>query len=51
MLDLFGTLVTAPTPEERARAASRLAAVVGCDTGAVKPDQWLYGRICDDRSA
>lgn len=36
MLDLFGTLVTAPTPEERARAASRLAAVVGCDTTTVE---------------
>lgn len=32
MLDLFGTLVTAPTPEERTGAASRVAAVVGCDT-------------------
>ncbi|WP_418153214.1 HAD family hydrolase [Actinoalloteichus caeruleus] len=31
VLDLFGTLVTAPTPEERASAASRVAAVVGCD--------------------
>ncbi|WP_143531889.1 hypothetical protein [Saccharothrix sp. ALI-22-I] len=32
VLDLFGTLVTAPTPEERTGAASRVAAVVGCDT-------------------
>jgi putative hydrolase of the HAD superfamily len=31
VLDLFGTLVAAPTPHERARAAARLAAVVGCD--------------------
>ncbi|TVT55326.1 HAD family hydrolase [Amycolatopsis rhizosphaerae] len=30
VLDLFGTLVTAPTPEERAHAASRVATVVGC---------------------
>ncbi|MGH8901362.1 MAG: HAD family hydrolase [Egibacteraceae bacterium] len=36
VLDLFGTLVTAPTPEERARAASRVAAVVGCDTTTVE---------------
>jgi putative hydrolase of the HAD superfamily len=36
VLDLFGTLVTAPTPEERAHAASRLVAVVGCDTTAVE---------------
>lgn len=36
MLDLFGTLVTAPTPKERARAASRVAAVVGCDTTRVE---------------
>ncbi len=36
MLDLFGTLVTAPAPEERCRGASRLAAVVGCDTATVE---------------
>lgn len=36
VLDLFGTLVTAPTPEERAHAASRVAAVVGCDTTTVE---------------
>lgn len=36
MLDLFGTLVTAPTPEERGRGASRLAALVGCDTATVE---------------
>lgn len=35
MLDLFGTVVAAPTPAERARAASRLAFVVGCDAGTV----------------
>lgn len=36
VLDLFGTLVTAPSPEERARAASRVAAVVGCDATTVE---------------
>ncbi|MGH3492889.1 MAG: HAD family hydrolase [Sciscionella sp.] len=36
VFDLFGTLVTAPTPEERARAASRLATVVGCVPAAVE---------------
>ncbi len=36
MFDLSGTLVTAPTPEERARAASRLATVIGCDPAAVE---------------
>ncbi|MBV8931047.1 MAG: HAD hydrolase-like protein [Kutzneria sp.] len=35
VLDLFGTLVTAPTPEDRARAASRVAAVVGSDATTV----------------
>ncbi len=43
VLDLFGTLVTAPTPEHRARAASRVAAVVGCDTTTVESyfrDTW-----------
>ncbi|TVT61887.1 hypothetical protein FNH05_01835 [Amycolatopsis rhizosphaerae] len=29
VLDLFGTLVSAPTPDERTRAASRLAALMG----------------------
>jgi putative hydrolase of the HAD superfamily len=36
VLDLFGTLVTAPTPEERTHAASRVAAVIGCDTTMVE---------------
>ncbi len=36
VLDLFGTLITAPAPEERARAASRVAAAVGCDTTPVE---------------
>lgn len=36
VLDLFGTVVAAPTPAERARAASRLASVVGCDAGTVE---------------
>ncbi|WP_158566862.1 HAD family hydrolase [Actinomadura craniellae] len=36
VLDLFGTLVAAPTPQERARAAARLAAVAGCDPAAVE---------------
>lgn len=36
MFDLFGTLVIAPTPEERATAASRLATAVGCDPEAVE---------------
>ncbi|PKW18711.1 putative hydrolase of the HAD superfamily [Saccharopolyspora spinosa] len=37
--DLFGTLVTAPTPQERTRAASGLAAVIGCGTATV--DQYF----------
>jgi putative hydrolase of the HAD superfamily len=37
LFDLFGTLVTAPTSDERAHAASRLADVVGCDIAAVEP--------------
>jgi len=43
VLDLFGTLVAAPTPEERASAASRVAAVAGCDTTTVESyfrDTW-----------
>ncbi|MGH3623600.1 MAG: HAD family hydrolase [Sciscionella sp.] len=36
MLDLFGTLVAAPTPGERGNAASRLADVIGCDHVAVE---------------
>jgi putative hydrolase of the HAD superfamily len=36
VLDLFGTVVAAPTAEERARAAFRLAFVVGCDAGMVE---------------
>lgn len=35
VFDLFGTLVAAPTPKERAQAASRVAVVVGCDPAAV----------------
>jgi len=31
VLDLFGTLVGAPTPAERSHAATRLARVIGCD--------------------
>jgi len=34
-LDLFGTLVAAPTPTTRTTAASRLARIIGCDTKAV----------------
>ena len=41
VFDLFGTLVTAPTPHERARTASRLAVVVGCDAATV--DQYFRG--------
>lgn len=36
MLDLFGTLVAAPTPGERTSAAGRLADVLGCDPAAVE---------------
>ncbi len=36
VFDLFGTLVTAPTPHERAHAASRLASVVGCGSATVE---------------
>jgi putative hydrolase of the HAD superfamily len=36
VLDLFGTLVTAPTPSERTHAASQLAAVVACEPAAVE---------------
>jgi len=36
VLDLFGTLVTAPTPRERTHATSRLATVIGCDTAVVE---------------
>lgn len=36
VFDLFGTLVTAPTPHERTHAASRLASVVGCDGATVE---------------
>lgn len=36
MLDLFGTLVTAPTPAERHHAADRLAGVIGCTPQAVE---------------
>lgn len=34
--DLFGTVVNAPTPHERADAASRLANVSGCDPTTVE---------------
>jgi putative hydrolase of the HAD superfamily len=36
VFDLFGTLLTAPTPGERTRAASRLAALAGCGTAAIE---------------
>jgi putative hydrolase of the HAD superfamily len=36
VFDLFGTLVPAPTPQERSHAASRLATVVGCSTAKVE---------------
>lgn len=36
VFDLFGTLVSAPTPGERTRAASRLAALAGCGTAAIE---------------
>jgi FMN phosphatase YigB (HAD superfamily) len=44
VFDLFGTLVAAPTPHERSQAASRLAALVGCEAGAVESyllSSWL----------
>jgi putative hydrolase of the HAD superfamily len=31
VLDLFGTLVAAPTPRERTNAAARLARLLDCD--------------------
>lgn len=43
MLDLFGTLVAAPTPDERADAASSLAQIIGCDPATVERylvDSW-----------
>lgn len=36
VLDLFGTLVAAPAPEDRGRAAARLAVVAGCDKTRVE---------------
>ena len=36
MLDLFGTLVDAPTPADRSRAAARLAHAIGCEPAAVE---------------
>jgi len=36
VFDLFGTLVAAPTPDDRAHAASRLAVVAGCGTAAAE---------------
>jgi putative hydrolase of the HAD superfamily len=36
VFDLFGTLVTAPTPGELTRAASRLAGLAGCGTSAME---------------
>ncbi len=36
VLDLFGTLVPAPTPRERTEAASRLAGVLDCPTATVE---------------
>ena len=41
VLDLFGTLVAAPTPAARTTAASALARVIGCDIHAV--DDYLLG--------
>lgn len=35
MLDLFGTLVAAPTPDQRTDAASRLARVIGSEAATV----------------
>lgn len=39
VFDLFGTLVSAPTPAERHHAAARVAAVAGCATSVV--DQYF----------
>jgi len=39
VFDLFGTLLAVPTPGERTRAASRLAALAGCGTAAI--DRYL----------
>ena len=36
VLDLFGTLVAAPTAADRSDAANRLARVIGCDPDAVE---------------
>jgi putative hydrolase of the HAD superfamily len=36
VLDLFGTLVAAPTPADRAQAAVRLATAAGCNPSAVE---------------
>lgn len=36
VFDLFGTLVLAPTPQERSHAAFRLATVVGCSPAEVE---------------
>lgn len=36
VLDLFGTLVIAPSPDERTLGASQLAAAVGCHTATVE---------------
>jgi hypothetical protein len=36
VFDLFGTLLTAPTPSELTHAASRLAALAGCGTAAIE---------------
>ena len=41
VFDLFGTLLTAPTPGELTHAASRLAALTGCETAAIE-------RYCHD---
>lgn len=36
VLDLFGTLVDAPTPQDRARAATTLARVIDCSPQAIE---------------
>lgn len=36
MFDLFGTLVAAPTPADRAHAAARLATAAGCNPSAAE---------------
>jgi putative hydrolase of the HAD superfamily len=36
VLDLFGTLIPAPTSGERTHAAARLATVISCETAAVE---------------